>query len=128
MKTRLHYLILIIVIIIAGLLSRRSSYIPLWLGDGLYALMMYFIVRFIFLKKKSSFVCLLSLIICMTIEGSQLFHAAWIDAIRKTLPGRLILGQGFLWRDLTAYAIGSIFGLVIDTIYRSQLLQRSRRR
>jgi hypothetical protein len=127
LKTRLHYFILIIAIIITGLLSRRSSLIPLWAGDALYALMMYFIVRFILLGKRSLVVCLLSLGTCIAIECSQLFHAAWIDTIRKTLPGRLILGQGFLWSDLAAYATGAIFGLAIDTIYRRQFLKYNHR-
>lgn len=118
LKTRLHYFLLVIAIIITGLLSRKSTLIPLCVGDMLYALMMYFIVRFIFIRRKPLFICLLSFGICTAIECSQLLHAGWIDAIRNTLPGRLILGQGFLWSDLTAYAVGAIFGLVIDIINR----------
>lgn len=107
LKKRLRYLILIIAIIITGLLSRKSIMIPLWIGDVLYALMMYFIVRFIFLQKTPKFIFLLSLSICIAIELSQLLHAEWINTIRATLPGRLILGQGFLWSDLLTYAMGA---------------------
>lgn len=124
LKTRIHYFILIIAIIISGLLLRKSTLVPLWIGDMLYASMMYFVIRFILLKKRPLFVCLLSFGICIAIECSQLLHTGWLDAIRKTLPGRLILGQGFLWSDLTAYAMGAIFGLTIDTINRRQFLNR----
>lgn len=114
LKKRFRYFILIIAIIIAGLLSRKNTMIPLWTGDVLYALMMYFIVRFIFLQRSSRFIFLLSFSICITIELSQLLHADWINTIRATLAGRLILGQGFLWSDLVAYAVGTALGLFID--------------
>jgi hypothetical protein len=116
LKKRFHYFILIIAIIITGLLSRKSAVVPLWTGDILYALMMYFVVHFIFLKKEAKFVFLLSLSICVTIELSQLLHADWINTVRATLPGRLILGQGFLWSDLAAYTVGAALGLLIDKI------------
>src|SRR5207237_49913 len=44
------------------------------------------------------------------IEVSQLYHAPWIDAIRRTLPGALVLGYGFLWSDLVCYAAGVALG------------------
>jgi hypothetical protein len=122
LKKRFRYFILIIAIIITGLLSRKSTMIPLWTGDVLYALMMYFIVRFIFLQKSSRLIFLLSLSICVAIELSQLLHADWINTIRATLPGRLILGQGFLWSDLTAYAVGAALGLLIDKTSTNKLL------
>ena len=40
------------------------------------------------------------------IELSQLYHALWIDAIRNTTLGGLIIGFGFLWSDLVCYTIG----------------------
>jgi hypothetical protein len=125
LKKRFRYFILIVAIIAAGLLSRRSTLIPLWIGDMLYALMMYFIMRFLFLLRKPMFIFLLSLSICVAIEISQLLHADWINNIRATLPGRLILGQGFLWSDLIAYATGGVFGIAIDTIIRRRFINHS---
>jgi hypothetical protein len=107
---------LIAAIIIIGLLSRKNTFIPLWIGDVFYALMMYFIVRFLFLQKRPLFVYSLSLGICIVIELSQLLHTDWINTIRATLTGRLILGQGFLWSDLAAYAVGAALGLLIDKV------------
>lgn len=116
LKKRFHYFILIAAIIIIGLLSRKNTFIPLWIGDVFYALMMYFIVRFLFLQKRPLFVYSLSLGICIVIELSQLLHTDWINTIRATLTGRLILGQGFLWSDLAAYAVGAALGLLIDKV------------
>ena len=47
---------------------------------------------------------------------SQLYHAPWIDSIRHTTLGGLILGYGFLWSDLACYAVGVGLGVVIEII------------
>ncbi len=114
MKERSRYLALITGIIILGLLSRKTSIVPAWTGDMLYALMMFFIIRVLFIRKKIRFVFLLSLGICFAIECSQLYQAGWINALRDTLPGHLVLGQGFLWSDLIAYMAGALLGAAIE--------------
>ena len=52
------------------------------------------------------------------IEVSQLYHAPWIDAIRDTRPGALVLGDGFLWSDLACYAAGVALGAGIEAATR----------
>ena len=42
------------------------------------------------------------------VEFLQLWHPAWLEAIRGTLPGRLILGTTFSWGDFPPYAAGAI--------------------
>jgi hypothetical protein len=44
------------------------------------------------------------------VEFSQLHDAPWIDAMRATIPGKLILGNTFHWPDLLAYALGTALG------------------
>ena len=117
MKARLKYILLIVFIIILGLLSRRTTIIPSLTGDALYATMMFFIVRFCLMKSTTKKVAIISLGICFAIECSQLYQATWINDIRKTLPGRLILGQGFLWNDLPAYVAGVLLGVIIERIF-----------
>lgn len=107
------------VVICLGLLSRRlNSYIPdvidLFLGDSLWALMIYVLIRMLFInwsKKKAAYI---GLIFCFIIELTQLYHNNWIDAIRKTTLGGLVLGYGFLWSDLAAYLLGILLGYIID--------------
>ena len=38
----------------------------------------------------------------------------WIDALRSTLPGRLVLGSTFNWLDLSAYAVGIGLGAWVE--------------
>ena len=52
-----------------------------------------------------------AIVFCYFIEFTQLYHAPWIDDIRKTALGGLILGYGFLWSDILAYSIGVAVGM-----------------
>ncbi len=53
-------------------------------------------------------------VVCLTVtvELSQLYHAPWIDSIRQTTLGGLILGFGFLWSDLACYALGVLAEII----------------
>lgn len=113
-RSRIFYFGIIILVIVLGLLSRRISGIPLFLGDILWAVMMFFIIRFLFIESSVRLVALVSLVLCYLVEISQLYQADWINAIRHTLPGRLILGQGFLWTDLLAYTAGIIVAVLSE--------------
>ena len=44
------------------------------------------------------------------LEFLQLWQPAWLQAIRATLPGRLVLGNTFVWSDFSYYAIGCVIG------------------
>lgn len=107
MKTnRLFYFLIVISIIILGMLSRKIEAIPLFIGDILYACMIYFIIRFLFIQVKPQKIALISLLICYAIETLQLYQANWIVEIRNSNFGHLVLGQGFLWSDIMAYTFG----------------------
>jgi hypothetical protein len=109
------YAVLAVVVVAAGLLW-RSGFIPLpqWLsnngGDALWALMVFVGFGFLFPRASTLAAALLSLSFSWGVEFSQLYHAPWIDAIRATLPGRLVLGSTFNWPDLPAYALGIAMG------------------
>lgn len=117
-RNRILYLILTIITIILGLLSRKVQELPLiisaYSGDILWALMVFFLFTFLFNKKPTIFILIISIIFSYAIEVSQLYHAPWIDSIRATTLGGLILGFGFLWSDLVCYTVGIIIGAIID--------------
>ena len=114
LRLRTVYLIIIGIVIALGLLSRKISIIPFFVGDTLWATMIFFIVRFILVTDSWKKVAVISLLICFAVEVSQLYQAHWINSVRRTLPGRLILGQGFLWTDLVAYTVGICVGVMVD--------------
>ncbi|WP_129019978.1 ribosomal maturation YjgA family protein [Edaphocola flava] len=109
-----HYLLAALCTIILGLSLRKVSLVPLWIGDALYAVMIYFGARVIFYGIATSTAAIIALCWCYAVECLQLVQQPWLSHIRQTLPGRLILGQGFLWSDLVAYAAGIVFVYLID--------------
>ena len=119
-RNRILYLILTIITIILGLLSRKFQGLPQiissYSGDALWALMVFFLFSFLFNKKSTIFILVISIIFSYGIEISQLYHAPWIDSIRATTLGGLILGFGFLWSDLICYTVGIVIGAIIDKI------------
>lgn len=76
--------------------------------------MIFFIVRIVYTHSKATKVVLVSLLICYGIEFFQLYQADWIIALRQTLFGRYVLGQGFLWSDIIAYTFGIAFVFIIE--------------
>lgn len=104
-----------------GLASRECArYLPWWLaknlGDGLYATMVFWGFGFLALRARTSRVALAAVAFCVAIELSQLYHAPWIDAVRETTPGRLVLGQGFHAFDLVCYVAGVALGVALERI------------
>lgn len=113
-KLKIKYLISVISFITLGILSRKITGIPLFIGDMLYAVLIYFGFRFLIIKSKKSTSLLFSLLFCFGIEFLQLVQIDWLIAIRKTTLGHYILGQGFLWLDLLCYVIGTLLAFLID--------------
>ena len=110
---RIFYVFLILIVIALGLLSRKVTFIPLIIGDILYAVMMFLIIRFLLIGLNYLKTAAISLLICYLIEFSQLYSASWINAIRNTTLGALVLGRGFLWSDMIAYTTGTIICIII---------------
>ena len=120
LKSRLTWFILIVITIVAGLLSRHFAGIPLFIGDILWATMVYFIVRFLFITKTIKWVVVASLVFCFCIEFSQLYKAPWINSLRHTLFGRLVLGETFLWGDLLSYMVGIGIAVLVELVVEKE--------
>ena len=121
-RNRIVYLISVAIVMVLGLSSRKYAcylpeYINTYLGDALWAVMIYLFAALLLKDRKPSLIALVSLLFCYLIEISQLYHAPWIDAIRNTRLGGLVLGFGFLWTDIIAYTLGIGVMLVIESIY-----------
>jgi hypothetical protein len=124
---RLHYFLLTIATLLIGYFSRRNTeggtFIHDYVGDAVWAGMIYFGFRFLLPKAplKTSVLC--AIIFTYVIEISQLYQADWINAIRHTTLGGLVLGFGFLWSDLVMYAIG-----IATTYFLDAWLSKFKRR
>jgi hypothetical protein len=125
LRLRWENLFLDFYIIALGLATRAKSmqsFLPSFLseyaGDTLYALMVFFGLGCLFPKRSTWRVAAMAFGLCLCLEGSQLYHAPWIDALRHTRWGGLILGFGFLWSDLFCYAVGVALGVVLERLFR----------
>jgi hypothetical protein len=87
-------------------------------GDALWALMVFVGCGFLWPRSSTIQAAVLALIFSWAVEFSQIYHAPWIDAVRATLPGRLVLGSTFNWPDLPAYAFGIALGAVCEVQFR----------
>jgi hypothetical protein len=101
--------------------SRRFAHalpgvIANYAGDTLWALAAFLGVGLFLPRASTRTVALLALALSVSVEFSQLYHAPWIDSIRHTTPGGLILGFGFLWSDLACYALGVGLGTLVETV------------
>ncbi|MFC9540003.1 DUF2809 domain-containing protein [Lysinibacillus sp. NPDC056959] len=119
-KMRIIYLIAIAITISLGLASRNwSTLLPSFVaqnaGDILWAMMVYFGFRLLLVRKSALTAILLSFLFSFGIEFSQLYQEDWINQIRGTTLGALILGKGFLVEDLVRYTAGIIIAIVLDT-------------
>ncbi|MBO3444932.1 DUF2809 domain-containing protein [Clostridium sp. CCUG 7971] len=102
-----------------GLLSRKFMFIfpqsiAPFVGDMFWAMMVYYGFRFLFLKLTILKSFLVAIIFSFSIEVSQLYQADWINNIRATTLGGLVLGYVFLWENLISYSIGIVLGVAID--------------
>jgi Protein of unknown function (DUF2809) len=118
-RSRPIYALLAAVVIVLGLASRirvAPHFVHEYVGDVLYALMIFFGFGFLFPKIPTIKIAAFALGFCFVIEISQLYHAPWIDAVRNMRLGGLILGFGFLWSDLVCYFVGVSFGFVTERL------------
>ncbi|WP_404330387.1 DUF2809 domain-containing protein [Mesobacillus maritimus] len=118
-KGRIFYFAAVVLSILLGLASRRyGEFLPVFVadnaGDMLWAMMVYFGLRFLLVHKRPTHSIWLSIIFCYGIELSQLYQAEWINFIRSTALGALVLGKGFLMVDLVRYTVGIIIATLLD--------------
>ena len=118
-RNRILYGLLTLVVVVLGVGSRRFfgdvSFIRTYVGDALWALMVFFGIAFFFTRMAVRAVALAAILFSVGIELSQLYHASWIDSLRATRLGGLVLGFGFLWSDILCYGVGIACGVIIDT-------------
>lgn len=97
-----------------GLASRTVArpWSPEWMllygGDALWAAALYGVLLMVRRRARPNQMLILTYAFSCLVELSQLYQAPWIDQIRHTMPFNFILGQGFLWSDLVAYAVGAV--------------------
>jgi hypothetical protein len=118
-KSRIIYGAITLLVLMVGFGSRKfgfmlPQFIATFAGDTLWAMMIYWGCRTLFILKKKYVSVYISLTFTVLIEISELYHAPWIDVIRAITIGGLILGYDFYWPDLVCYSVGIFLSWCID--------------
>jgi hypothetical protein len=122
-RPRWRYVGLLVATILLGLATRRfpqvfPQIIATYGGDALWAMMVVWLFAIARPKATTMALAVSAIVVAVLIECSQLYHAPWIESLRSTTPGALVLGQGFLWSDLVCYAVGVSLAALIDRLIK----------
>ena len=120
-KIRLAYFVSAVAVAVLGFASRHyGSSLPAFLaeyaGDTLWALMLFLGISVLVPATGSFRRGAIAVAIAYAVELSQLYRAPWIDAVRQTRLGGLVLGFGFLWTDIVCYSIAVSLGVIVDCL------------
>lgn len=112
---------MIVFVVVAGLWLRSPScpfplFITKYGGVALWALLVFLLVGLLKPELPLQKRAVIALGISWGVEFSQLYQAPWINEIRATRAGALILGSVFNWPDLAAYVAGVLGGTLGEYI------------
>jgi hypothetical protein len=117
-RQRLPYILLVILLIVISLPARLTDWYPLFIviyvADGLWAMMLYFLAAILFPKFSPLKLFAVCVVGTWLVEFSQLYQADWINDVRHWSIMGLLLGYGFRVEDLIAYTLGILLGLAVD--------------
>jgi hypothetical protein len=71
-------------------------------------------------KASSTAIAISVLAVTCCLEFLQLWHPLWLEACRRTIPGRLLLGTTFEWTDFPPYFIGAVLGWAVSRAFRKK--------
>ncbi len=91
------------------------GFVAAYAGDTLWALAAFLGIGLILPRFSTWRVAMLALLFSLLIEVGQLYHAPWIDSIRRTTLGGLVLGFDFVPSDLACYAVGVGVGVFVES-------------
>ena len=116
-RTRWITLLLLVVVTLLGLGFRAyrgplqnvvNHYGP---ASVCYAVFFILLIFFLFPRPAAILPIAIGVLVwtCL-VEFSQLWHPPWLESIRATVAGRLLLGNSFSWWDFPAYPLGCFVG------------------
>lgn len=119
MRTRIIFGIALIITMLVGLFSRSElvpmpRFVLLYVGDGIWAMLVFWLACFLKPAWPLKYRVAATLAFAYAIEFSQFYQADWLNQIRHTRLGGLILGFSFLPSDLVAYTIGIAAGAGLE--------------
>jgi hypothetical protein len=124
-RRRPIYALVTTLVIGTGLLGRSGlfplpDFIAKYGGDSLWALVVFLCFGIAFHRSSTVRIALVAVCFAWSIEFLQLYHVPWIDGIRSTRLGHLVLGTMFNGPDLLAYVVGIALGALAEWLYLNE--------
>ena len=88
------------------------------LGDALWAAMIVWLLALVLPSATTRTIAIGAIVVCVLVELSQLLRAEWLDDVRGTMIGHLVLGSDYDTRDLFAYGAGVVAAALLDVALR----------
>ena len=88
-----------------------GDFVRNWATSLAYEMFWIFAAFFVFPRRSA--ITRIAITVCIAtiaIEFLQLWKPPWLQEIRRTFFGALVLGTSFVWTDLLAYPVGSAMG------------------
>jgi hypothetical protein len=106
-RSRSLYALATALVIGTGLLWRSGlfplpEFVAKYGGDSLWALVVFLCFGIAFHRRSTVQIALVAACFAWSVEFLQLYHVPWIDGIRSTRLGHLVLGTTFNTLDLLA--------------------------
>jgi hypothetical protein len=86
------------------------------LGAVLWPVMFYLIALLAIPTLKPAKAAIFALVLSMGTEALQAYEAPWIETVRDTQLGGLVLGRYFSWHDMACYPIGTAIAWGVDRL------------
>ncbi len=87
-------------------------------GGVVYVVLWVVSAAFFWVRTAASRLALGVLLVTCLLEFLQLWHPVWLEAIRATFPGRVLLGTTFGWDDFPPYFLGAFLGWFMVKVIR----------
>ncbi|MGB0598617.1 MAG: DUF2809 domain-containing protein [Rubripirellula sp.] len=128
-KKRVTFFALALIAIPIGLASRQDElrlpgFITDHAGDAIWTALVYCCISACSPDAKVISRILLTLGFAFSVEFGQLYSAPWLDSIRDTTLGGLVLGEQFIWVDLLRYLVGAMLCGTIEIALGKRPRQR----
>jgi hypothetical protein len=125
-RSRAAYTLAALAVIALGLWCRSDAAglpwpVAKYAGDALWGLVAFLGFGLLLPRLTTRTAAALAVAFACAVEASQLYHAPWLDAVRGTRLGGLVLGtpaSTFAWADIAAYLAGIAAGAVVELATR----------
>lgn len=116
-KFRRYILLSLLIIVPLGFLSKFYNGVgAFWVNNSasgvFYEIFWCLFVIYLRPRWKLIWICLAIFLVTSSLEFLQLWHPPFLEVIRSTFIGKILIGTEFVWTDFLYYAIGCILGFL----------------